>query len=86
MKTSNRVLFLTNYISKKELFTHLEISGNTLNNYLKNNKWKKYQIKEIDNIFEYVKNIMLDKSKEIIKIYFIDDILTCDIKINAIQQ
>ncbi len=80
MQTSNRILFLTNYISKKELYNHLEISKNTFDNYIKKNSWKKYQTEKIDSVFEHVKKITLDKSKEIIKIYFENDVLTCNVK------
>ena len=70
MRTSNRILFLTNYISKKELYTYLEISKKSFDLYISENRWKFYQIEKINKIFEYVKNIVMDKSKEIQKIYF----------------
>jgi len=81
MQTLNRALFLTNYLQKSQLAHHLEISRPTFDLYLKNNKWKKHHIKKIDSMFEYVKNIVSDKSKEIIKIYFENDILTSELKI-----
>ncbi len=81
MQTANRALFLTNYISKLQLSEHLEISRPTFDLYLNSNNWKKYQVEKINTIFEYVKNIISDKSKEIIKIYFKDGVLTSEIKI-----
>jgi len=70
MQTSNRVLFLTNYISKKELYTFLEISKKTFDDYISLNKWKFYQIEKINIIFEEIKEITTNKSKEILKVYF----------------
>ena len=81
MQTANRALFLTNYISKLQLSEHLEISRPTFNLYLKSNNWKNYQVEKINTVFEYVKNIISDKSKEIIKIYFKNGVLTSEIKI-----
>lgn len=84
MQTSNRALFLTNYISITQLSEHLEISRPTFYLYLKTNKWKKYQVEKINEIFEDVKNIVLNKSIEINKIYFENRILVSDLKIKKI--
>ncbi len=85
MQTSNRALFLTNYLQKSQLSNHLEISRPTFDLYLKNNKWKKYHIKKINSMFEHVKNIVSDNSKEIIKFYFENDVLISELKIRKIN-
>lgn len=81
MQTSNRALFLTNYISKIQLSTHLEMSRPTFDLYLTSNNWKNYQVKIINETFEHIKNIISDKSKEVIKIYFDGGLLVSDVKI-----
>ena len=80
MQTSNRILFLTNYISKKELYTYLEVSKKTFDLYISESKWKFYQIEKIVKIFEYIKDITTDKSREIKKIYFENRKICVDLK------
>lgn len=84
MKTSNRALFLTNYISKTQISNHLEISRPTFDLYLLNGNWKNYQVDKLNKIFEYVKNMLANKSIEITKVYFKNDVLMSDVKIRRV--
>lgn len=71
MKTINRVLYLTNFISKTQLATFLEISRPTLDFYLNTpGKWRNYQVEKIDELFDYVKNLTSNNQYEVKRIYF----------------
>lgn len=77
MQTSNRVRYLTNYIPKTQISVYLEINRKTLDFYIENPRWKKYQVKKVNELFDYVKK--LTQSKEVKKIYFKNGCLIADV-------
>lgn len=79
MQTSNRVRYLTNYIPKTQISVYLEINRKTLDFYIENPRWKKYQIEKVNELFDYVKK--LTQSKEVKKIYFKNGCLIADVTI-----
>lgn len=82
MQTTNRSLFLTNYIPKIQLSAYLEISRHTFDFYLNNpGKWRNYQMEKIDELFDYVKEITEDRNHEVIKMYFKNGCLISDVRI-----